>query len=131
MTLEVTRWRDLPEWEGIYAMYDRKPPAGAAAYVGETNNVRARLVQHFVRRDSSVVTGTTGQEVAHRGASAGVAAAHASNIRRRLDAGVGHPVCAYFEALCERVRKRLGIRVAAGPSGGGSALPASRCRIAV
>ena len=62
MTLEVTRWRDLPEWEGIYAMYDRKPPAGAAAYVGETNNVRARLVQHLVRRDSSVVTAPRGKK---------------------------------------------------------------------
>ena len=58
MTREVTKWSDIPAWEAVYAMYDRTP-SSAAAYVGESANLRARLVQHFVRRDSSVVTGAS------------------------------------------------------------------------
>jgi hypothetical protein len=50
---------DVPEWEGIYSFYDRDPRSAACAYVGETTNLRRRLRQHLVLRNSSVATGTS------------------------------------------------------------------------
>lgn len=53
--LTTSRLSDLPERPAVYAMH-----AGSArpyvAYVGIADRLRARLEQHFVRRDSSVVT---------------------------------------------------------------------------
>src|SRR5437660_6082407 len=41
-------------------MYGGEPPArGWVAYVGDAGNLRQRLGQHFINRDSSVVTGTS------------------------------------------------------------------------
>jgi hypothetical protein len=59
VTVEVTEWKDVPARPGVYALYDREPGKTDPAYVGITGNLRTRLVQHFVRRDSSVVTGTS------------------------------------------------------------------------
>lgn len=57
--IETTELADVPEWEGIYAFYDRESGAVACAYVGETTNLRRRLRQHLVLRNSSVATGTS------------------------------------------------------------------------
>jgi len=57
--IETIKLADVPEWEGIYAFYDRDPRSAACAYVGETTNLRRRLRQHLVLRNSSVATGTS------------------------------------------------------------------------
>jgi GIY-YIG catalytic domain len=59
LVIETTELADVPEWEGIYAFYDRDPRSAACAYVGETTNLRRRLRQHLVLRNSSVATGTS------------------------------------------------------------------------
>lgn len=46
----------IPKEAGIYAMYNRN---GDVAYVGHSTNLRNRIVQHMVRRDSSVATGVS------------------------------------------------------------------------
>lgn len=43
----------------MYAMYGGDAGRTYVAYVGIAGNLNSRLVQHFVRRDSSVVTGTS------------------------------------------------------------------------
>ncbi len=46
----------IPRTAGIYAMYDR---SGGVAYVGLSANLRGRIEQHIMRRDSSVATGVS------------------------------------------------------------------------
>ena len=46
----------IPKNSGIYAMYDRN---GGVAYVGLSKNLRNRIKQHIIRRDSSVTTGVS------------------------------------------------------------------------
>ena len=46
----------IPKTAGIYAMYDR---SGGVAYVGLSTNLRGRIEQHIIRRDSSVATGVS------------------------------------------------------------------------
>ena len=46
----------IPKAAGIYAMYDR---SGGVAYVGLSTNLRGRIEQHMIRRDSSVATGVS------------------------------------------------------------------------
>ncbi len=48
--------RSIPKTAGIYAMYDR---SGGVAYVGLSTNLRGRIEQHIIRRDSSVATGVS------------------------------------------------------------------------
>lgn len=43
----------IPTKPGIYAMYDRNKKA---AYVGESDNLRGRIRDHIVNRDSTAVT---------------------------------------------------------------------------
>ncbi len=45
--------KSIPEKPGIYAMYDQN---GKAAYVGESGNIRQRIKDHIVNRDSTAVT---------------------------------------------------------------------------
>jgi excinuclease UvrABC nuclease subunit len=59
MTHVVATWADVPKGPAIYAMYGGEPPRSWVAYVGDAGNLRQRLTQHFVNRDSSVVTGTS------------------------------------------------------------------------
>lgn len=54
-----TRWADVPKAPAVYAMYGGLPPRTWVAYVGIAGNVQQRLLQHFDRRDSSVVTGVS------------------------------------------------------------------------
>ena len=46
---------DLPDIPAVYGLHDRR--TGTLIYLGETGNLRARIKQHLVTRDSSVVTG--------------------------------------------------------------------------
>jgi hypothetical protein len=51
---------ELPREPAIYVMYGgEKVGAGWVAYVGEASDLRSRLEQHFVRRDSSAVAGAS------------------------------------------------------------------------
>ena len=46
----------IPKTAGIYAMCGRNR---SVVYVGQTTNLRARIGQHMIRRDSSVTTGVS------------------------------------------------------------------------
>ncbi|MGY1728353.1 hypothetical protein ACI79J_15395 [Geodermatophilus sp. SYSU D01062] len=59
VTRQVTRWAEVPRTSALYAMYGGETGRTWVAYVGIAGNLNSRLVQHFVRRDSSVVTGTS------------------------------------------------------------------------
>jgi hypothetical protein len=49
----------IPQVPAVYAMYGGRGVSRYAAYVGVAKNLRQRIVQHLVNRDSSVATGTT------------------------------------------------------------------------
>lgn len=49
---------DVPAEPAVYAIYGGEVARGWVAYVGLAGSLRTRLTQHFVRRDSSVTTGT-------------------------------------------------------------------------
>jgi hypothetical protein len=61
MTVEVPEWVPggwavgVPRVPAVYAMYAGEPPRTWVAYVGMAGNVHARLSQHFIRQDSSIV----------------------------------------------------------------------------
>ena len=46
----------VPKDPGVYAMYDK---AKKVAYVGRSKNLRERIQQHIIKRDSSVSTGVS------------------------------------------------------------------------
>jgi len=50
---------DIPRGPAIYAMGGGGQPRAWVAYVGDAGNLRQRLGQHFINRDSSVVTGAS------------------------------------------------------------------------
>ena len=56
MTRAVSAWTEVPRVPAVYAMYGGEPPRTWVAYVGIAGDIQGRLIQHFVRRDSSVVT---------------------------------------------------------------------------
>lgn len=58
VTLHIEVTSDVPRGPAVYAMYGGEPPRTWVAYVGMAGDLNRRLVQHFVNRDSSVVTGT-------------------------------------------------------------------------
>ncbi len=64
--MEASRWMvemaqntigDLPKKPTIYAMYGGTGHHRYVAYVGKADNLRRRIEQHLVRRNSSVTTG--------------------------------------------------------------------------
>jgi hypothetical protein len=59
MTGVTESWADLPRRPAVYALYGGEPSKGWVAYMGDAGNLRQRLGQHFINRDSSVVTGTS------------------------------------------------------------------------
>jgi hypothetical protein len=60
VTRDVETIAELARTPGIYAMYGgERVGRGWVAYVGIASNLHRRLEQHVVRRDSSVVTGTS------------------------------------------------------------------------
>ncbi len=50
---------DLPQVPSVYAMYGGEGRGRYVAYVGIAQKLKGRVVQHLVRRDSSVTTGTS------------------------------------------------------------------------
>jgi hypothetical protein len=54
----ITKWTDVPHGAAVYAMYGGEPPRTWVAYVGTAGDFNRRMLQHFINRDSSVVTGT-------------------------------------------------------------------------
>lgn len=59
MTEIAATLAEVPKKPAICAMYGRESPRAWVAYVGDAGNLRQRLTQHFVNRDSSVVPGTS------------------------------------------------------------------------
>jgi hypothetical protein len=59
MIAQTSSWADVPSAPAVYAMYGGEHPRTWVAYVGIAGNLQGRLIQHFVRRDSSVVTGSS------------------------------------------------------------------------
>lgn len=59
MTIEVETIAEVARAPGIYAMYGGERGRRWVAYVGIASNLHRRLEQHVIRRDSSVVTGTS------------------------------------------------------------------------
>jgi hypothetical protein len=49
----------LPTDPALYALYGGTGRSQHVAYVGLSGNLRSRIRQHFLRRDSSIVTGTS------------------------------------------------------------------------
>jgi hypothetical protein len=50
---------ELPDVPALYALYGGRGEDLFGAYVGVTDDLRARIEQHLIRRDSSVATGTS------------------------------------------------------------------------
>ncbi len=50
---------ELPKAPAVYAMYGGQGSRTYPAYVGIADNLKSRITQHLVRRDSSVVTGAS------------------------------------------------------------------------
>ena len=50
---------ELPDVPALYALYGGRGEHAFAAYVGITEDLRSRIEQHLIRRDSSVATGTS------------------------------------------------------------------------
>lgn len=59
MTRSVSTWPEVPALPAVYAMHGGERPRTWVAYVGIAGDLQGRLRQHFVRRDSSVVTGSS------------------------------------------------------------------------
>lgn len=55
----LTSISDLPNVPAVYAMYGGKGRGLHIAYVGIAGKLKQRIMQHLVRRDSSVVTGVS------------------------------------------------------------------------
>lgn len=50
---------ELPNVPAVYAMYGGRGSSAYVAYVGVADVLKRRVVQHLIRRDSSVTTGTS------------------------------------------------------------------------
>lgn len=50
---------DLPTDPALYVLYGGMGRGRHTAYVGISGNLKSRIRQHFLRRDSSIVTGTS------------------------------------------------------------------------
>ena len=56
---ELTSIQKLPDTPAVYAMYSGKGKGLYCAYVGVAGKLKQRVLQHLVRRDSSVTTGAS------------------------------------------------------------------------
>jgi hypothetical protein len=56
--IEAGSMSQIPAQPAVYAIMGGDAPRSWVAYVGHGGDLRERLTQHFIRRDSSVVTGT-------------------------------------------------------------------------
>ena len=57
--MELDALTDTPNRPAVYALYAGSGGSRYVAYVGVAGKLKQRLIQHFVRRDSSVTTGTS------------------------------------------------------------------------
>lgn len=55
--IEITTIADVPGRPAIYALYGGRGRGLRAAYVGSARELRNRITQHLIRRDSSISTG--------------------------------------------------------------------------
>ncbi|HEX8995131.1 MAG TPA: hypothetical protein VF812_03780 [Ktedonobacterales bacterium] len=55
--VEITTIADLPGKPAVYALYGGRGRGLHVAYVGTARDVRTRITQHLLRRDSSITTG--------------------------------------------------------------------------
>ena len=51
--------RHLPQFSGIYAFKGINDRSGMYSYIGMASQLRDRVSQHLIRRDSSVTTGAS------------------------------------------------------------------------
>jgi hypothetical protein len=56
---QLTDINKVPNTPAVYAMFGGRGTNAFVAYVGIAEKLKQRLLQHLVRRDSSVVTGVT------------------------------------------------------------------------
>lgn len=56
---EINSIAELPQVQSVYAMCGGRDRGLHIAYVGIAGKLRNRVIQHLVRRDSSVATGTS------------------------------------------------------------------------
>jgi hypothetical protein len=59
MMHKIPKISSLPNSPAIYALYGGKGQRKFVAYIGIADKLRQRISQHLVRRDSSIVTGTS------------------------------------------------------------------------
>lgn len=57
--IELDTIADLPAHPAVYALYGGRGRQLHVAYVGSARDLRVRLTQHLVRRDSSITTGAS------------------------------------------------------------------------
>ena len=55
----ISQIQDLPDTPAVYAMYAGKGKGLYCAYIGVAGKLKQRVLQHLVRRDSSVTTGAS------------------------------------------------------------------------
>jgi hypothetical protein len=55
----VSSISEVPNVPAVYAMYGGQGRSAYVAYVGLAGNLRQRLGQHLITRDSSIVTGVS------------------------------------------------------------------------
>lgn len=56
---KIPKISSLPNTPALYALYGGKGKRKFVAYIGIADKLRQRISQHLVRRDSSIVTGTS------------------------------------------------------------------------
>ena len=56
---------DLPNTPAVYAFYSEGRGPQYAAYVGIAGKLKQRIVQHLIRRDSSLATGALAVSLIH------------------------------------------------------------------
>jgi hypothetical protein len=57
--IEINEIKNLPSVPAVYALLGGSDSRSYVAYVGIGGKLKSRIVQHLVRKDSSVTTGTT------------------------------------------------------------------------
>jgi predicted GIY-YIG superfamily endonuclease len=57
--VQLSSISELPNVPAVYALYGGEERGHYVAYVGIASNLKRRVVQHLVNRDSSVATGTS------------------------------------------------------------------------
>lgn len=56
---ELAAIADLPSQPAVYALYGGRGRGLHLAYIGSARDLRTRITQHLIRRDSSVTTGAS------------------------------------------------------------------------